>query len=109
MRFGKKVRIIGALLLVVGGILNMGLFLKVGAIFIQSIFGLDPQGSTLIIIMLALLVLVLIYTMSGGMISVIVTDYIQYVVLSIGFMYRFYVCSILFYKLFWMVRHFFKT
>ena len=87
LRFGKKVRIIGALLLVVGGILNMGLFLKVGAIFIQSIFGLDPQGSTLIIIMLVLLVLVLIYTMSGGMISVIVTDYIQYVVLSIGFMF----------------------
>ena len=65
----------------------MGLFLKVGAIFIQSVFGLDPDGYTLTLIMLVLLVLVLIYTISGGMISVIVTDYIQYVVLSIGFMF----------------------
>ena len=37
------------------------------------------------IIMLILLLLVLVYTVSGGMISVLVTDYIQYVVLSIGF------------------------
>jgi len=87
LRFGKKVRILGALMLVFGGILNMGLFLKVGAIFIHSIFGLDPNGQTLIFIMLALLILVLIYTISGGMISVIVTDYIQYVVLSIGFLF----------------------
>jgi len=87
LRFGKKVRILGALILVFGGILNMGLFLKVGAIFIHSIFGLDPNGQTLIFIMLALLILVLIYTISGGMISVIVTDYIQYVVLSIGFLF----------------------
>ena len=84
LRFGKKVRILGAILLVMGGVLNMGLFLKVGAIFIQTIFGLEPGGSTLILVMFVLLILVLIYTMSGGMISVIVTDYIQYVILSIG-------------------------
>ena len=61
----------------------MGLFLKVGAIFIQTIFGLE-SGTTLIMVMFILLVLVLIYTISGGMISVIVTDYIQYIILSIG-------------------------
>ena len=83
LRFGKKVRILGAILLVVGGILNMGLFLKVGAIFIQTIFGLEP-GSTLTMVMFVLLILVIIYTMSGGMISVIVTDYIQYIILSIS-------------------------
>ena len=83
LRFGKKVRVVGAILLVLGGVLNMGLFLKVGAIFIQTIFGLE-SGSTLIIVMFILLILVLIYTISGGMISVIVTDYIQYVILSIG-------------------------
>ena len=87
IRFGPKTRIIGAILLCLGGILNMGLFLKVGAIFIQSIFGIDNDGNLLTIIMLILLVLVLIYTISGGMISVIVTDYIQYVVLSISFMF----------------------
>jgi len=84
IRFGRKVRILGAFLLVLGGILNMGLFLKVGAIFVQGIFGIDPSGSTLPIIMISLLVMVLIYTMLGGMISVIITDYIQFVVLSTG-------------------------
>ena len=86
LRFGKKVRVLGALILVLGGILNMGLFLKVGAIFIQTIFGLDPNGQVLIFIMLGLLVLVLVYTISGGMISVIITDYIQYIILSISFL-----------------------
>ena len=84
IRFGKNVRVLGAILLVVGGILNMGLFLKVGAIFIQGIFGIDPSGTTLPIIMIALLIMVLVYTMLGGMISVIITDYIQFVVLSMG-------------------------
>jgi len=86
LRFGPKTRILGAILLCLGGILNMGLFLKVGAIFIQSIFGIDPNSNFLTIIMLVLLLLVLIYTISGGMLSVIVTDYIQYVVLSISFL-----------------------
>ena len=83
IRFGKNVRILGAILLCLGGILNMGLFLKVGAIFIQSIFGLDDNS--ILIIMSILIVLVLLYTMMGGMVSVIITDYIQYIVLSIGF------------------------
>jgi len=87
IRFGPNTRIIGAILLSLGGILNMGLFLKVGAIFIQSIFGISNNDNLLTIIMFILLVLVLIYTVSGGMISVIVTDYIQYVILSIGFMF----------------------
>ena len=76
IRFGRRVRVLGALLLVIGGILNMGLFLKVGAIFIQGIFGLDSSGSTLTIVMVVLLFMVLAYTMLGGMISVIITDYI---------------------------------
>jgi len=85
LRFGPRTRILGAVLLCLGGILNMGLFLKVGAIFIQSIFGIDSSSNLLTIIMLVLLILVLVYTISGGMLSVIVTDYIQYVVLSISF------------------------
>ena len=34
--------------------------------------------------MAVLLALVLIYTVLGGMISVVITDYIQFVVLSVG-------------------------
>ena len=92
IRFGKKVRILGAVLLVIGGILNMGLFLKVGAIFIQGIFGIDSSGATLPIIMIILLIMVLVYTMLGGMISVIITDYIQFVVLSIGLITSVVIC-----------------
>ena len=85
-RFGKNVRVLGALILVLGGILNMGLFLKVGAIFVQGILGIDDAGMALPVIMVILLLLVLLYTTLGGMISVIITDYIQFVVLSIGLM-----------------------
>ena len=91
IRFGRNVRILGAILLVIGGILNMGLFLKVGAIFVQGILSatygiswLEGSESILAIIMTILLVMVLLYTILGGMISVIITDYIQFVVLSIG-------------------------
>ena len=90
LRFGKRVRVLGAIMLCLGGILNMGLFLKVGALFIQNIFGVEEGGITLMLIMLILLVLVLVYTVSGGMVSVIVTDYVQYVVLSIGLMISIY-------------------
>ena len=85
-RFGKNVRVLGALILVLGGILNMGLFLKVGAIFVQGILGIGDTGLALPVIMIVLLILVLFYTTLGGMISVIITDYIQFVVLSIGLM-----------------------
>ena len=83
-RFGQKTRIIGAFLLVIGGMLNMGIFLNIGAKFIQSIFGFESSDQILNIIMVLLLIIVLIYTMMGGMLSVIVTDYFQFIILSIG-------------------------
>ena len=61
IRFGKNVRILGAIILAVGGILNMGLFLKVGSMFIVGIMGLSPSGLMLPIIMTSLLVLALVY------------------------------------------------
>ncbi len=86
-RFGPKVRLIGSILLVVGGMLNMGIFLNVGAKFIQGIFGLDANDEILKLIMIILLIIVLIYTMMGGMLSVIITDYFQFVVLSLGLIF----------------------
>ena len=83
-RFGKKVRVVGGIMLALGGILNMGLFLKVGSMFIVGITGLSGEGWALPAVMTTLLILVLAYTMMGGMISVVVTDYIQFVVLSFG-------------------------
>ena len=90
IRFGKNVRILGAIILAVGGILNMGLFLKVGSMFIVGIMGLSPSGLMLPIIMTSLLVLALIYTTLGGMFSVIITDYIQFVILSVVLLFTTY-------------------
>ncbi len=83
-RFDKKTRVLGGFMLAFGGILNMGLFLKVGSMFIVGVTGLSSTGWALPAVMIGLLVLVLIYTTLGGMISVILTDYIQFVVLSVG-------------------------
>ena len=83
-RYGRRTRILGGVMLAFGGLLNMGLFLKVGAMFIVGITGMDPDGNALKIVMIVLLTLVLVYTVIGGMISVVITDYIQFVILSVG-------------------------
>ena len=83
-RFDKKTRVLGGIMLVLGGVLNMGLFLKVGSMFIAGITGIDPKGSGLAIIMSILLFFVLAYTILGGMISVIITDYVQFIIMSLG-------------------------
>tara|TARA_B000000477_G_scaffold123933_1_gene130336 strand:- start:311 stop:1711 length:1401 start_codon:yes stop_codon:yes gene_type:complete len=86
-RFSQRTRIVGAMLLVIGGLLNMGIFLNVGAKFIQAIFGFETGDQSLKLIMILLLIIVLLYTMMGGMLSVIVTDYFQFIVLSIGLLF----------------------
>ncbi len=83
-RFGRRTRILGGVMLAFGGLLNMGLFLKVGAMFIVGITGMDPDSNALKVVMVVLLALVLVYTVIGGMISVVITDYIQFVILSVG-------------------------
>jgi SSS family solute:Na+ symporter len=83
-RFSRGIRVLGGIMLAFAGILNMGLFLKVGSMFLVGITGLSSEGDALKIVMVVLLVLVLVYTTMGGMISVILTDYIQFVVLAFG-------------------------
>jgi len=84
-RFGRGVRILGGIILAFSGILNMGLFLKAGSLFVMGVTGLTTDVH-LKIIMTVLLVLVLVYTSLGGMVSVVVLDYIQFVALSFGFL-----------------------
>lgn len=81
-RFDKHTRVLGGTFLALGGILNMGLFLRVGSQFVVGVTGLD--GTMLTVVMVALLALVLFYTVMGGMVSVVLTDYVQFCVLSIG-------------------------
>jgi len=95
-RFGRKTQILGGVMMAFGGILNMGLFLKVGSQFLVGITGLSEQKlplpeawglpgiDALTAVMVFLLSLVLIYTCLGGMISVVLADYVQFVVLSFG-------------------------
>jgi len=80
-RFGRGVRILGGTILAFSGILNMGMFLNAGSIFVMGITGLT-EDVHLKIIMTVLLAMVLLYTTLGGMVSVVVLDYIQFVVLS---------------------------
>ena len=82
-RFGRGVRVLGGIILALAGILNMGLFLKAGSVFVTGLTGMT-SAVELKLVMTVLLGLVLLYTILGGMISVVITDYVQFVVLSFG-------------------------
>lgn len=43
-RFGKKTQILGGIMMALGGILNMGLFLKVGSMFLVGITGMSGHS-----------------------------------------------------------------
>jgi SSS family solute:Na+ symporter len=82
LRYSRGVRLLGGVLLFFGGVLNMGIFLKFDGIFLSEAMGFGPRAVSLI--MLVMVVIVIAYTVLGGMFSVVVTDYIQFVVLSMG-------------------------
>lgn len=84
-KFGKRVRWASGVVIVLGGLLNMGVFLRMGGDFLTVIFGL-PEGY-LEAMMTIILLIVAVYTILGGMLSVLVTDYMQFVVMSIGLLF----------------------
>jgi SSS family solute:Na+ symporter len=84
-RFNTGVRFYLGILMAVGGILNFGVFPGVEAKFINTVSGI-PEGYVLMT-MVVLLTLVLIYTLLGGMVSVILTNYLQYILLSFGMVF----------------------
>ncbi|MCS7306610.1 MAG: sodium:solute symporter family protein [Thermoguttaceae bacterium] len=81
-RFGVKVRWLAGLVIILGGVLNMGIFLRLGGEFLVHLIGLPKQYLELT--MTGLLALVLLYTVLGGMLSVLVTDYLQFLVMGLG-------------------------
>lgn len=81
-RFGKHVRWLAGLVVILGGLLNMGIFLRLGGEFLVHMTGLPPEY--LEWTMTGLLLVVLVYTVLGGMISVLVTDYLQFLVMGLG-------------------------
>ena len=82
LRYSRNVRLLGGVILFLGGVLNMGIFLKFDGIFLSEVMGFGP--SALAVIMVIMIIIVVLYTVLGGMFSVVVTDYLQFVVLSIG-------------------------
>ncbi|MBD3675823.1 MAG: sodium:solute symporter family protein [Planctomycetaceae bacterium] len=88
IRYSRKVRILAGSICVLAGVLNMGLFPKMGATFIAYATGMvdsnDSAENVVNIITSLLIVMVLAYTVLGGMVAVLVTDYLQFVILSVG-------------------------
>ena len=82
VRYSRGLRLLTGMLVALGGILNMGVFLKIEGEFLTIVSGI-PQRY-LIAVMTAILLLELLYTVIGGMVSVVITDFLQYSLLSIA-------------------------
>ncbi len=96
-RYGKGVRVLAGVLTAVGGILNFGIFPSVEARFLNTLLGIS--GTHLALTTCLLIVAALIYTALGGMISLLLTNYLQYVLLSAGTLA---VTGLLLYKVGWL-------
>jgi SSS family solute:Na+ symporter len=81
-RYARGVRVLAGVLMAFGGSLNLGIFPIVEARFLNIVTGLDPRYVTWT--MAGLLLLALLYTALGGMVSLVFTNYIQYVLLAAG-------------------------
>ena len=87
-RFNANIRWLAGILTFLVGVLNMGIFLQVEGKFLIIIMGLP--SSYLPLIMGVLLLVVLSYTILGGMYSVVITDVLQFVVITIGIFFTTY-------------------
>ncbi len=81
-KFSRNLRVFTGVLVATGGILNMGVFLKVEGTFLAIISGISLDHIKAV--MTAILLLELLYTVLGGMVSIVITDFIQFVALSVG-------------------------
>ena len=81
-RYSRNLRVLTGVLVATGGILNMGVFLRIEGTFLSILSGIPVEY--LKAVMTAILLLELLYTVLGGMVSVVITDYIQFVALSLG-------------------------
>ena len=82
VKYSRGLRIVTGMLVALGGILNMGVFLKIEGEFLTIVSGINVRY--LVAVMTVILLLELIYTVLGGMVSIVITDFIQYVLLSIA-------------------------
>jgi solute:Na+ symporter, SSS family len=81
-RYSRNLRILTGLLVAIGGILNMGVFLRIEGTFLALLTGIPLEH--LKVVMTGVLLLELAYTVLGGMVSIVITDFIQFGALSIA-------------------------
>jgi len=81
-KFGSRVRWASGIVIVLGGLLNMGVFLRQAGDFLVVVCSFNPIN--LEWVMTIILIGVALYTILGGMLSVLITDYIQFIMLSLG-------------------------
>ncbi|HWQ56427.1 MAG TPA: sodium:solute symporter family protein [Bryobacteraceae bacterium] len=82
VRYSRNLRVLTGVLVATGGILNMGVFLKIEGTFLATISGVPMEY--LKAVMTGILLLELIYTVLGGMVAIVITDFIQFVALALG-------------------------
>jgi len=82
IRYSRGLRLVTGILVALGGILNMGVFLKIEGEFLTIVSGIPVRY--LVTVMTGILLLELLYTVIGGMVSVVITDFLQYSLLSIA-------------------------
>lgn len=90
-QFGPRIRWLSGVVIVLGGLLNMGVFLRTGGDFLIRVCDISPTVEiagrpveSIVLMMTVLLIGVAAYTILGGMLSVLVTDFLQFVVMSAG-------------------------
>jgi solute:Na+ symporter, SSS family len=81
-KYSLGLRLLTGILVAVGGILNMGVFLKIEGEFLTIVSGIPSRY--LVLTMTVILILEVLYTVIGGMVSVVITDFLQYVLLSVA-------------------------
>jgi len=81
-KYSLGLRLLTGVLVALGGILNMGVFLKIEGEFLTVISGIPAKY--LVTVMTVILLLEMLYTVVGGMVSIVITDFLQYVLLSVA-------------------------
>src|SRR5262245_13433976 len=81
-RYSVGLRFLTGALVAIGGILNMGVFLRIEGEFLTRVSGIPSQY--LILVMTVILLVEMLYTVLGGMVSVVITDFLQYILLSVA-------------------------
>jgi len=81
-KYSLGLRLFTGILVALGGILNMGVFLKIEGEFLTIVSGTPMKY--LVLAMTIILLIEMLYTVLGGMVSVVITDFLQYVLLSVA-------------------------